>query len=387
LIAQQEVMSEKIDTLYICDWLPPDFGAVGQYSLIFARSQATKGSSVVIGGLSSRAREEIIEVCGKGRLRIVKLAAKPYEKTNFKTRILWTIKTNTRIIVALWSELWACNEIRLTGSPPLLLHWIAPLNLLLRKRLVYRITDFHPECLIAARGRPSWWLRLVYQLTRFWRRHVTAFEVLGQDQKVRLIESGIKEERISVRPDRSPVVINESTVPLERPKIGVGKALLLYSGNWGVAHDYKTFLEAYCQHHRYGSGRIVLWLNAVGAAVDRIEAFLRDERLPYFNTALVPLERLASLLVTADAHLITLSDPFVGYVLPSKVHGCIASKKPIIFIGSDRSDVHRLCLKSAAPYRRVSVGDVAGCVAALNVLAGAATTPHGVMGNSAVRSR
>ena len=68
----------------------------------------------------------------------------------------------------------------------------------------------------------------------------------------RLIESGINEERISIKPDRSPVVINEATVPLKRPNIGLGKVLLLYSGNWGVAHDYSTFLEAYRQHHRAG---------------------------------------------------------------------------------------------------------------------------------------
>jgi hypothetical protein len=222
--------------------------------------------------------------------------------------------------------------------------------------------------LIAARDHPSWWLGLVYRLTRFWRRRVTAFEVLGEDQKARLIESGISEERISVKPDRSPVVINETTVPLERPDIGLGKVLLLYSGNWGVAHDYSTFLEAYRQHHQYGSGGVVLWLNATGAAVERIEAFLRDERLPYVRSGLVPLEQLASLLVTPDAHLITLSDAFVGYVLPSKVHGCIASKKPILFIGSDRSDVHRLCVDSSAEYQRVSAGDVAGCVAALELL-------------------
>jgi hypothetical protein len=373
-------MREKIDTLYICDWLPPDFGAVGQYSLIFARSQATEGRRVVLGGLSSHGHQEVIEACGKGRLRIVKLATRPYEKANFKTRILWTLKTNTRIVIGLWSELWACDEIRFTGSPPLLLHWIAPLNLLLRKRLVYRITDFHPECLIAARDQPTWWLGLVYRLTRFWRRRVTAFEVLGEDQKARLIESGISEERISIKPDRSPVVIHEGTMPLERPKIGVGKVLLLYSGNWGVAHDYSTFLEGYRQHHGEGSGRVVLWLNATGAAVERIETFLRDERLPYLRSALVPLEQLASLLVTPDAHLITLSDAFVGYVLPSKVHGCIASKKPILFIGSDRSDVHRLCLDSRAGYARVSVGDVARCIAALEVLAEGIKWEHGVHG-------
>ena len=60
-------MPEKIDTLYICDWLPPDFGAVGQYSLIFARSLATEGRSVVLGGLSSRGHEKVIEPYGKGQ--------------------------------------------------------------------------------------------------------------------------------------------------------------------------------------------------------------------------------------------------------------------------------------------------------------------------------
>ena len=65
--ALQRGMSEKIDSVYICDWLPPDFGAVGQYSLIFARSLAADGRSVVLGGLSSRGHEEFIEPCGEGQ--------------------------------------------------------------------------------------------------------------------------------------------------------------------------------------------------------------------------------------------------------------------------------------------------------------------------------
>jgi hypothetical protein len=359
----------QIDILYICDWLPPDFGAVGQYSLILARNLAAEGRNVVLGGLSSRQSEETCVAWGKGHLRILKFLAKPYEKNNFKSRIFWTLRVNTAIVIGLWSELRSCKEIRFTGSPPLLLHWLAPLNLFLRKQLVYRITDFHPECLIAARGRSSWWLNLIYRLTIFWRHRVTAFEVLGEDQKARLVEIGIEEQRIVLSPDPAPVVIDATTVPLERPQAAAGKALLLYSGNWGVAHDYGTFLEAYRQHHREGSGAVVLWLNAVGAAVGQIEGFLRDENLPYWRSEPLPLEQLASLLITPDAHLITLSDAFVGYVLPSKVHGCIASKKPILFIGSERSDVHRLCRDGEAGYQRVSVGDVHSCVTALEHLA------------------
>jgi hypothetical protein len=363
----RRIMSPQTDTLYICDWLPPDFGAVGQYSLIFARELAAQGKGVVLAGLSSRSAETAAPY-GKGYLRIIKFAAKPYEKTNLKSRILWTATTNTRIVLGLWRELWTCEEIIFTGSPPLLLHWIAPLNILLRKRIVYRITDFHPECLIAARGRSSWWLNLIYQLTLFWRRRVTLFEVLGEDQKARLLDIGIEEERIRIKPDPSPVIIDAETIPLQRPELGADKLLLLYSGNWGVAHDYVTFVHAYRQHHRKGTGRVVLWLNAVGAALEPIEDFFREERLPYVRCPLVSLDQLANLLVTPDAHLITLSDAFVGFALPSKVHGCIASGKPILFIGSDQSDVHRLCLNSNAHYERISVGDVEGCFTALEHL-------------------
>ena len=83
----------------------------------------------------------------------------------------------------------------------------------------------------------------------------------------------------------------------------------------------------------------------------------------------MPLEQLGRLLVTPDAHLITLSDAFVGFVLPSKVHGCIASGKPIVFIGSERSDVHRMCWESWNPYYRVAVGDAAELARVLDRLA------------------
>ncbi len=74
------------------------------------------------------------------------------------------------------------------------------------------------------------------------------------------------------------------------------------------------------------------------------------------------MERLARLLVTPDAHLITLKDGFVGYVLPSKVYGCLASARPILFVGAAASDVHLLCAheRDERSYRRVSVGDADG---------------------------
>jgi hypothetical protein len=82
------------------------------------------------------------------------------------------------------------------------------------------------------------------------------------------------------------------------------------------------------------------------------------------------LERLPGVLLAADVHLITLEDAFVGYVMPSKVYACIASGRPILFIGSAGSDVHLLCGRYAARdyYARVDVGDVEGVHLALERL-------------------
>lgn len=357
-------------TLYLCDWLPPDYGAVGQYSLLFSRQRAATGERVILIGFSSSG-ESTVEMTsvGAGELTLVRIACAPYDKTRFWQRMLWTLKANTRLLGVAMRHAREADEIVFTGSPPLFLHWIAAANVVLRKRLVYRITDFHPECLMAEKARPSLALRLLYRLTLFWRRRIDRFEALGHDQIERLAEIGIPRSRIVLKPDPSPVVIAPGVQPLERPSVGSGQRLLLYSGNWGVAHDTATFLEAYRRHHAEGGRRAVLWLNAVGAAVEGLSSALSSAGLPFVRTYPVPLEQLASLLVTPDAHLITLKDEFVGFVLPSKVHGCIASGLPVLYIGSDRSDVHRLCRDTmSAPYRRVGVGDVAACAEALDAI-------------------
>lgn len=356
--------------LYLCDWLPPDYGAVGQYSLLFARELAAEGRDVVLAGLSSRESSDSVESIEGGDFRQIRLFARSYDKTSILSRLLWTASINSRLIWHVRRRLLEADVVVFTGSPPYLIHWVAPLNLLLRKKLIYRITDFHPECLIAQRGSAGIGLRLIYKLTLWWRRQIDEFEALGIDQMNRLAETGIPNERIRLKRDPSPVEIGPATRPLMRPEAARGKLLLLYSGNWGVAHDYSTFVSGYLLHHRQGSGRFVLWLNAVGSAVNAIVEQLDRHQLPYVRGAPVPLENLASLLVTPDAHLITLSDPFVGFVLPSKVHASIESGLPILYVGSPLSDVHRLCTeRMRAPYVRVDVGDVQKCSQAIESLA------------------
>ena len=354
----------------IADWIPPDFGAVGQYMQMRARALAGLGHDVTLVGLSSTENSTRHETIGKGSLTEVRLLTSAVPRASLATRLLWTIWTNLRLVWASFGALRRADGILFTGSPPFLIHLLAPLRFLWRGRLVYRITDFHPECLIAAQPRASGALALMLALTKFWRRRVGGFEVLGRDQWKRLAESGIDEARITLVRDGSPVSF-AGAVPEPLPAALAGRCVLLYSGNYGVAHEIETVFEGYRLHHVSGTGRVVLWLSAAGAGAAELEQRFRAAGLPFHRSAPVALERLAGLLEAPDGHLVTLKDSFVGYVMPSKIYACIESKRPIIFCGSAESDVDLLA-REAVPrgdYWRVSCGDPVGFASALEALA------------------
>jgi hypothetical protein len=358
--------------VYICDWLPPDFGAVGQYAMLDSRERASEGWAVTLVGLTSgQSTRQSAEPVGKGTLEVIRVHRRTYQRHKFASRLAWTVLSNVMLLAAALRAMRWADAVLFTGSPPLMLHFIAPLNVVLRKCLIYRIMDFHPECLIAERGRSGLLLGGLLRLTYFWRRRVDMFEVLGLDQARRLRESGIAEKRIRLKPNASPVTFAAGLTPLPLPtELRGGAGVILYSGNWGVAHDENTFIEAYSRYLFQSKLALRFWLNATGAKADRVERELRSRGLPVYRSNLVPLDQLPRLLLAADVHLVTLRDPFVGYVLPSKIHACIESGKRVLFVGSQDSDVHLLATRAlpSGRYWRVDVGDVNGLVSALHAI-------------------
>jgi hypothetical protein len=358
--------------VYLCDWLPPDFGAVGQYAVHFAREWAGDGWGVTLVGLtSSQSEREPVEPVEEGTLEVIRVHRPTYQKQKFALRVVWTVLSNLLLLRAAFGAILRADMVLFTGSPPLMLHFIAPLNLLLRRQLIYRITDFYPECMIAETGRCGLGLNLLLYLTNFWRRRINAFEVLGIDQARRLAEIGVKEKRIHLKRDPSPVRFKSGLDSLMLPdELRGGAGVILYSGNWGVPHDAKTFIDAYTAYMAKSGLGLRFWLNAMGAKADYVEREVRSRGLPIHRSNLVSLEELPRLLLAADVHLITLRDPFVGYVLPSKVHACIESGKKILFVGSERSDVHLLASSAlpTADYIRIDTGDVDGLANALHAM-------------------
>src|SRR5215510_12134696 len=87
--------------VYICDWLPPDFGAVGQYAMMFAREWAKSGWLVTLVGLTSgKTRREAAEPIGDGSLEIMRVHRPAYEKQKLRERLVWTIASNLLLLKA-----------------------------------------------------------------------------------------------------------------------------------------------------------------------------------------------------------------------------------------------------------------------------------------------
>jgi hypothetical protein len=356
---------------YIVDWLPPDFGAVGQYGAIFARDLAVAGRDVRLIGLTTGDHSTTRELLPNGKIfETTRIHSSIYKKSGLITRLLWTFLTNMRLVYEVIRDFRASRaELIFTGAPPFMLFFIIFAKIIRNTRLVYRITDFYPEVLIAELGRRPW-LLAIQRLTWFLRRKVDAFEVLGDDQRAMLIAGGMPPDRIYLKRDVSPAEIRGDEIPTETPGQLRGFEVLLYSGNYGVAHDSDTVVGGLIRHHREGAGSFGLWLNALGSKADLVEQRLREAGIPVVRSKPGPLEELPRLLVTADAHLISLRPEFSGIVLPSKVFGCIASRRPVLFVGPAASDVHVLCRDAGLPaYEHVEVGDIDGFSAALDRLA------------------
>ena len=195
-------------------------------------------------------------------------------------RLLWTIWTNLRLVWAALGPMRAADGILFTGSPPFLIHLLVPLRFLWRGRLVYRITDFHPECLIAAQDRPSRALGVLLgpdQLLAPSRRSVS--RCWGKTRCAACAtRPAYLRERIALVRDGSPVVFTEGE-PTEPLPGELGDAcVLLYSGNYGIAHEVETFVEGYRLPPSVGhrAGATVAECHGSGSRRGRRDVFRRS---------------------------------------------------------------------------------------------------------------
>ena len=100
MIRDEQVIKKRL--VCTCDWVPLDFGEAGQYAMMFAPCG------------------------GEGSLEIIRYIAPLMRDKVAGTACLWIIVSNLLFLKAAFGCMRRTDTVLFTGSPPLLLHVIAP---------------------------------------------------------------------------------------------------------------------------------------------------------------------------------------------------------------------------------------------------------------------
>ena len=138
--------------------------------------------------------------------------------------------------------------------------------------------------------------------------------------------------------------------------------VLLYSGNMGRGHRVAEFLEA---AGRLGPAGPRWVFRGGGPRRAEVEGFRQGQSQARVEVlSYVPRAARAAHLAAADVHLASLSAPWQGLIVPSKVQAAFATARPLIFVGPAENEVAAWTRESGGGWV-VPEGDVPGLLAAV----------------------
>ncbi len=272
------------------------------------------------------------------------------------------------------------QDVVISLTTPPSIAWAGALHKMIhrRTRLILWNMDCYPEAperigMIKTDGRMS---RLVQFFNRaLFRRldHLVSLDQAMQDLLLARYEPTGRELPATVIPNFEAA----SFYPLEaehEPWEGVerlglsGKFVVLYMGNMGVGHDFDTALDA--AERLLDDDRVHFIFNGGGGRKDEIAREAQRRKLRNVTVqSYIPKAELPGLMSAGSAALITLRDTMLGVMSPSKLHGNLAMRLPVLYVGPAGSNVDH-AIERFGCGRTIAVGDAAGLADAIRELAG-----------------
>ena len=238
-----------------------------------------------------------------------------------------------------------------TSDPPLQVLLGSMLQRSAKCRLVQWSQDLYPELaeelgVLRRRGIAATALRAMSDLGL---RRSSCVIVPGRCMADRMRERGVSSASIHVVPNWSPA---RTAAPADttafRKKHGIREShfVVMYSGNFGLAHSFDSVLHA---ADYFRSSRPEIRFLLIGGGPRLAEVHADVERLALTNVQFLPLqprEDLSVSLAAADVHLITMRESVAGLVVPSKFYGVVAAGRPCLFVGPRNSEVAQVITES-----------------------------------------
>jgi glycosyltransferase involved in cell wall biosynthesis len=136
---------------------------------------------------------------------------------------------------------------------------------------------------------------------------------------------------------------------------------ILYSGNMGFAHDFELFAIII---DRMKSENDIWYIFAGGGKRKRelVSLFrnLKEDRVIFKEY--IERDSLSNVLAEGDVFLIAQSEATVGDLFPSKLYTYLAAGRPILYLGSKRSEIAEIILKNDIGFVCESETDIDGAI-------------------------
>jgi colanic acid biosynthesis glycosyl transferase WcaI len=230
-------------------------------------------------------------------------------------------------------------------TPPLTVAFTASiLSRILRKPIIIRIQDIHPDALVKIGLLKNKLLIKLMELMELFvyvcASHIT---VISDGYKKHVLARGINGKKISLIPNWADV--NKIKPPnendfRERMRLG-GEFLVTYAGTISWPQDLETVVEAASILRNNRDIRFLI----VGDGVKKEMLVRRSRELRLDNIIFMPLQprdEYFKILYASDACIVPLRKQFTSPTLPSKMLEIMACGKPIIANVPFDSDVRKL---------------------------------------------
>ena len=192
------------------------------------------------------------------------------------------------------------------------------------------------------------------------RRAADGVIVLGPCMAERVRARGVPARKIFIAENWA-----DGTTIRPQPFRNDGTLRVLYSGNLGLAHEFRTLVEALPEVERQGGVEFVF--SGSGPRKAWLEAECRRFGCVRFG-AFQPREKLGELLGLCDVGLVTQVPATLGCVVPSKVYGILAAGRPVLFVGPKAATPARIVERYRCGWQ-VEPGDAGGLARLLGELA------------------
>lgn len=269
-------------------------------------------------------------------------------RPGFSQKKFWGRLSNSAWMIAAWTRLAFRRRDRrpdviVIGTDPVFAAATAvPVRFLARDiRLAHWCFDMHPEAAIVEQLLPAgaWSVRLAQALMRRAYRSFDLIADLGMCMRSRLRQY----EHGALECELTPWALAEPAEPVtrdlatRRELFGDARIGVLYSGNFGEAHDFEHFL-ALARHMR-NTPEVHFCFAVRGNRADAFRKTVTSDDINISFAGFAPIEELEKRLGSADVHLVSLKDEWSGIAVPSKFFGSIAAGRPILYSGNPESAI------------------------------------------------